>query len=172
MQTWMTIAPGFTPSALTFSGRPTTALRMSALRQTAGSSFVREWAVAAVALQCRHRLAEEVGEADHDSVKVREIVAMYAAHENHGAGGGAGDGAAVEITGRYLAGVDDMQVVDVFFRPDRLDDRLGIESWMPSSAFSVSMRRASSFYVVFSDSVCWMGVKPHSLAIRSSRRHR
>ncbi len=54
-------------------------------------------------------------------------VAMGVAHERHGAGRRAGDEAAVEIARRDLAGIDDMQAVDVLFRLDRLDDRIRIQ---------------------------------------------
>ncbi len=52
---------------------------------------------------------------------------MGAAHEGHNAGGRAGDEAAVEIAGRDLASIDDMETVDVLLGLDRLDDRCGIE---------------------------------------------
>ena len=53
-----------------------------------------------------------------------QILAVGAAHEDHGAGGRAGDETAFEIAGRKLAGIDDMQAVDVLFGQDGLDDRL------------------------------------------------
>ncbi|MCY1225554.1 hypothetical protein D9M72_377520 [compost metagenome] len=52
---------------------------------------------------------------------------MCLAHEHHGAGRRAGDETAFEIARRELAGIDDMQAVDVLFRKDRLDDRLGVQ---------------------------------------------
>ena len=51
MPTSMTTAPGFTQSALTISGRPTAAMRISARRQIAGRSLEREWAIVTVALE-------------------------------------------------------------------------------------------------------------------------
>lgn len=49
MPTSMTMAPGLTQSAFTISGRPTAAMSISARRQTAGRSVVREWAMVTVA---------------------------------------------------------------------------------------------------------------------------
>ncbi len=50
MPTSTTAAPSLIQSALTISGRPTAATRMSAWRQTADSSRVREWAMVTVQL--------------------------------------------------------------------------------------------------------------------------
>ncbi len=50
MPTSITVAPGFTQSPFTISGRPTAATRMSARRQTAGRSRVRLWAMVTVQL--------------------------------------------------------------------------------------------------------------------------
>jgi len=77
--------------------------------------------------QRRHRLAEQVGAADHHGVEAGEIGAMGLADKQHGASGRAGNQAAVEISGHQLAGVDHMQPIDVLLGPDRLDHRIGIE---------------------------------------------
>ena len=52
-----TVAPGFTQSARTISGRPTAAIRTSASRQAAARSRVREWQTVTVALAFTSRLA-------------------------------------------------------------------------------------------------------------------
>ena len=69
MPTSITVAPGFSQSPFTISGRPTAATTMSARRTTAGRSRVRLWAMVTVQFsreqQLRHRLADDVGAADH-----------------------------------------------------------------------------------------------------------
>jgi hypothetical protein len=57
MPTSMTVAPGFTQSPFTISGRPTAATRISAVRASAARSFVREWATVTVQLAASRRLA-------------------------------------------------------------------------------------------------------------------
>ena len=70
MPTSITVAPGLTCSALTSRGTPTAAIRMSARRQTAGRSLVREWQIVTVAWrwqqQRRDRLADQVRAPDDD----------------------------------------------------------------------------------------------------------
>lgn len=57
-----TVAPRFTQSAFTISGRPTAATRISARRHTSGRSLMRECATVTFAYSSswRHRLTEEV----------------------------------------------------------------------------------------------------------------
>ena len=52
---------------------------------------------------------------------------MGLADKQHGAGGGAGNQPAIEVSGHQLAGIDDVQPVDVLLGPDRLDHRIGIK---------------------------------------------
>ena len=50
MPTSITVAPGLIQSPVTICGRPTAATTISACRQTASISFVREWAMVTVQL--------------------------------------------------------------------------------------------------------------------------
>ena len=58
---------------------------------------------------------------------LREIAAMDLTHQDHGAGRGAGHQSGFGVPRGQLAGIDDMQTIDVLFRQDGLDDGLGIE---------------------------------------------
>ncbi len=77
--------------------------------------------------QLPHRLAEQVGAADDHGVQARQVFTMDPAYENHRTSRRAGYEPAFEIACRQLAGIDDMQTIDVLFRQDRLDDRFGIQ---------------------------------------------
>ncbi len=77
--------------------------------------------------QLRHRLAEQVGAADDDGIQPRQVLAMHLSHQKHGAGRRAGDQPGFEIAGGQLAGIDDMQAIDILLRPDRLNDRIRIQ---------------------------------------------
>ena len=57
MPTSITVAPGLTKSFVTSPARPTAATRMSAWRQTAGRSGVREWQIVTVASRCSSSMA-------------------------------------------------------------------------------------------------------------------
>ncbi len=76
MPTSITVAPGFSQSPLTISGRPTAATTMSARRTTSGRSRVRLWAMVTVQFsreqQLRHRLADDVRAADHHRLEARQ----------------------------------------------------------------------------------------------------
>ncbi len=74
-----------------------------------------------------HGLTKEVRPADDDGVEAGQVLAVNTADENHGTCRGTGNQSTVEITGRKLAGIDDMQAVDVLLRQDGLDDRFGIQ---------------------------------------------
>ena len=77
MPTSITVAPGFSQSPLTISGRPTAATTMSARRTTSGRSRVRLWAMVTVQFsreqQLRHRLADDVGAADHHRLEPGQV---------------------------------------------------------------------------------------------------
>jgi hypothetical protein len=127
--------------------------------------------------QRRHRLAEQVGAADHDGVEAGEIRAVGLADEQHGAGRRAGNQPALEIAGHQLAGIDDMQAVDILLGPDRLDHRVGLEMIRQAAVapgcrgFRILVepfhqRLKFSLLVVSSGRVCWTDLKPHCLAMR------
>jgi hypothetical protein len=77
--------------------------------------------------QRRHRLAEQIGTTDHHRVEAGEVRAVGLADEEHCTGRRAGNQPALEIAGHQLAGIDDMQAVDILLGPDRLDHRVGLE---------------------------------------------
>lgn len=52
---------------------------------------------------------------------------MYTVDQQHRPGRGAGNQAAFKVAGRNLAGIDDVQTVNVLLWRDRQDDRLGVQ---------------------------------------------
>ena len=76
MPTSITVAPGLIQSPRTISGLPIAATSRSARRHTAGRSRVLECAMVTVAFSAssklRHRLADDVGAADHHGFEAGE----------------------------------------------------------------------------------------------------
>ena len=118
----MTTAPGFTQSALTISGRPTAAMRMSARRQMAGRSLEREWAMVTVALEFFETNRSAIG---LPTIMLRPMTTASAplvsmpetSQQFHAAGRGAGDEAG-GVFEHELGDVFRVEAIDVLARID------------------------------------------------------
>jgi hypothetical protein len=129
MPTSITVAPGFSQSPLISSGDADGGDEdvgaADHFGQVAGAAVGHGHRAILPEEELRHRLADDVGAADHHRLEARKV-AEPVLQEHQAAERRAGDEAA--LADREPAGVDDVEAVDVLGRVDRVDHRLVVEA--------------------------------------------